>query len=391
MSDKLVAALRRWIPRSFRYGVQRQVSLTSLKLWHRERTNPFSHVRSSTGKVGVSPYRFAIAINQAQYHQSYVKACVEMGCAFDVVDLFADNWIEQLTAHRYDALLVWPDATLRVWASLIKDRVDVASNHLGILCFPTSQELWMYENKVRTADWLRVHGVSHPRTWIFAQKAPCMQFVDSCELPIVFKTSFGASASGVRIVHHRKQLKNLVKEVFASGFVANGMDWRDRQWGLVILQRYLPNVTEWRLVRIGNSFFGHPKGKVGQYHSGSGTVEWDLPTDKHLDFLEQVTDLGGFRSMAVDTFETPDATLWVNELQTVFGARVSVDQTRKDGVAGRFVRENDTGPWRFEEGDFARNACSNERIRYLQSVLDTRSSCASPDSIKPEPMNIGAL
>lgn len=66
--------------------------------------------------------------------------------------------------------------------------------------------------------------------------------------------------------------------------------------------------------------------------------------------------------MDVDVFETPDGSLLVNELQTVFGASVSVDQLRVNGVPGRMTRSTD-GQWVFEPGDYARNACANERVR----------------------------
>jgi hypothetical protein len=93
-------------------------------------------------------------------------------------------------------------------------------------------------------------------------------------------------------------------------------------------------------------------------------VEWDVPEGRHLDLLESVTDEGGFCSMDVDVFETPDGRLLVNELQTVFGASHSVDQLRVDGVPGRFLR-GEGGAWVFEAGDFARNHCANERVRFV--------------------------
>src|SRR5438309_3428217 len=119
------------------------------------------------------------------------------------------------------------------------------------------------------------------------------------------------------------------------------------------------------MVRIGNSFFGHPKGRIGDFHSGSGAVLWDVPEPRHLDFLAAVTDKGGFYSMDVDVFETREGHLMVNELQTVFGTGYSIDQLRVNGVPGRFVRKPPHDEWVFEPGDFARNACANERIRYI--------------------------
>jgi hypothetical protein len=189
-----------------------------------------------------------------------------------------------------------------------------------------------------------------------------MAFSRDCPLPIVFKTAFGAQASGVRILRKRKHLQVLARRIFRRGVVGTGGDPRDRHWGYMILQEYLEDVREWRMVRIGDSFFGHPKERAGDFHSGSGLVSWDVPPVTHLDFLWQVTEKGGFRSMDVDVFETRDGRLLVNELQAVFGAFVAIDQLRVDGNPGRFVRTAE-GTWTFEEGDFARNACANERVR----------------------------
>jgi len=111
------------------------------------------------------------------------------------------------------------------------------------------------------------------------------------------------------------------------------------------------------------------KGRTGEFHSGSGLVDWTMPTPRHLQFLKEVTDLGGFASMDVDVFETADGRLLVNELQTVFGAGFAVDQMRRDGKAGRFIWDPAEATWKFEEGDFARNACANARIEHVLARL----------------------
>jgi hypothetical protein len=196
---------------------------------------------------------------------------------------------------------------------------------------------------------------------VFTTRAEAEAFASACELPIVFKTGFGGAAAGVRILRRRRDLRAVVRRAFGRGHVAAGHDYRDREWGRLLLQEYLPEVREWRMVRIGDSYFGHPKSRLGEFHSGSGRVEWDAPGPHLLDLLHRVTEQGQFRSMDVDLFETQDGRLLVNELQTVFGASTSVDQMRLDGIPGRMVRM-ETGAWQFEPGDFARNACANTRI-----------------------------
>ena len=259
-----------------------------------------------------------------------------------------------------------------------KERIEILERECGIPVYPATNEIWFFEDKRRTAYWLEANSIPHPRTWVFYNLDECQQFVSSCDLPVMYKASFGAEASGVRLFHDRCKLSRFVSQVFRKGFQPNGFDRRDRQWGTVLLQEYLPVVKEWRLVRIGDSFFGHGKGSFAGLHSGSGLVEWDVPENRHLDFLLEVTEKGGFRSMDVDVFETADHRLLVNELQAVFGASHSVDQLRKDGIPGRFVQTQEPQRWVFEPGDFARNACANERIRYL---IESRCSPQSYEGL----------
>lgn len=353
---------RRWLPRSWRHGLQCWVNLSEVKLREAARRNPLREVTASEENRTGSPVRFGIVRNAAQYHAHFVQACLELGVPFRVLDLARADWLEAVQGSGCEVLLVWPDAFRSVWRDMIKERLQVLEEHLGYPCVPSWRETWMYEDKRRMVYWLQAHSVPQPRTWIFYDLSEAEDFAARCALPVVFKLNFGAAATGVWILRSRSALRRRIRRAFRRGVVGRGMDRRYREWGAVLLQEYLPEVKEWRLVRIGDSYFGHPKGRVGDFHSGSGLALWDAPQPRHLDFLHEVTEAGGFRSMDVDVFETPDGRLLVNELQAVFGASVAVDQCRVDGRPGRFVRRG-PGQWEFEPGDFARNACANERIR----------------------------
>lgn len=357
-----VDLVRRWVPAPVRYAVQRVVPATDVKLRYRRRTNPLASITSSDDNRAGSPIRFGIVRNASQYHTHYVRACLEMGVPFRVLDLARSDWLAAVESSGCDVLLVWPDAFLSIWGRMVKARVEVLERHLGYPVVPSSAEMWMYEDKARTAYWLEAHGVPHPTTWVFYDRSEAERFAGTCDLPVVVKTSFGAASAGVRIVRSRRRLRRMVRRAFTRGFVPSGGDPRDRQWGSILLQEFLPDAREWRMVRVGDSYFGHPKGRVGDYHSGSGVVEWNAPEPRHLDFVYEVTTRGGFRSMDVDVFETTSGELLVNELQAVFGASFSVDQLRVGGRSGRFVRIGE-GSWEFDPGDFARNACADERIR----------------------------
>jgi len=160
-----------------------------------------------------------------------------------------------------------------------------------------------------------------------------------------------------------------IKEAFSRGLLARGRDFRDREWGVIYFQEYLENAREWRMMRIGYSYFGYRKEKVGDFHSGSGAWSWEDPPKTLLNLLHEVTERHGFSSMDIDFFEMPDGRYLINELQTVFGATTPAEMLRVNGRFGRYVREEPTGAWIFEEGDFSRNMCANARVDYLVNHL----------------------
>ena len=351
---------RRWVPRPLRYALQRVVALDGIKRRYYQRRDPLANVLEGTVNSAGSPVRFGIVANRMQAHTRFVAACRELGVPFRVLDLYSAKWWQRFQEAECAVVLAWPEASSRHAAQILKDRLDLLEQRHGITVVPSAQERWMYEDKLRLADWLITHGVPHPRTWVFSDRAEADAFAATCTLPLVTKTAFGAQASGVRILRRRAAVRSTIARAFGRGLVADGHDHRERQRGSVLFQEYVEVAREWRLVRIGDAYFGHPKGLRGEFHSGSGRVSWDVPEPRYLDFLHDVTELGPFRSMDVDVFETRDGRLLVNELQAVFAASTSIDQLRVDGVAGRMVRRD--GGWHFEPGDFARNACANARV-----------------------------
>ncbi|MCC5849011.1 MAG: hypothetical protein JJU29_13070 [Verrucomicrobia bacterium] len=314
---------------------------------------------------GLTPFAslfVGILTEPFHHHWPYIAACRELGVSYRLVNIMGDDWREALRESACDAFLVWPAMGYRPFRKLFDIRLREMEESLGLTVYPRYAETRLYEDKVRTAAWLRENDIPHPATRVFEREEDARTYAESAPLPLLVKTRLGAMASGVWIVRERSQLVRLIRKAFGKGLLADYRHRSEREKGFILLQEYLPVVSEWRLVRIGDSYFGHKKGKSGDFHSGSGLVDWTPPETRHLDFLHQVTETGKFRSMAVDTFETPDGKLWVNELQTVFSAKASVHQTKVDGKPGRFVRGVD-GSWTFEPGDFARNACCNLRIQ----------------------------
>lgn len=304
------------------------------------------------------------------YHKDYINACRELGISYRLLNLESDNWIERVKAADCDIHLVWPSPIPLRWKSMFDDRIRFLSEDLHRIVYPSMKELWLYESKLRAREWLDIHGFPHPATRVFFDRSEALSFAQICNLPIVIKTESGGSANGIFVIRNRKRLEKTITSAFKHGLPLKSYP-RERQKGFIYLQEYLEQVREWRMVRIGDSFFGYRKepGADG-IHSASHRWSWLDPPRALLDLTREVTQEGSFTSMNVDVFETRDGRYLINELQTVFGATTPADQLRVNDRPGRYLYSVSEKQWVFEEGDFSRNAVCNMRIEYILSHLN---------------------
>jgi glutathione synthase/RimK-type ligase-like ATP-grasp enzyme len=208
---------------------------------------------------------------------------------------------------------------------------------------------------------------------VFYSHEQALEFAKDADLPLVVKHDMGSRSVGVKILYGRTELLRYVNHRFGKGLVCGGADSRDSEWGNVLFQEFLPEVAEWRMIRIGESYFGHQKLKDGAFHSGSGKVGWYDPPRALLDFIRELTENAGYTAMNVDIFETLDGHLVVNEIQSHFAAYVE-SQMYIDGKPGRYLYDYSNGEWRFEKGVFCRNSCCDLRVRVLLDQLDRTAS-----------------
>jgi hypothetical protein len=135
----------------------------------------------------------------------------------------------------------------------------------------------------------------------------------------------------------------------------------------MLVQEYHPLRWEWRIVRIGGSYFGHRKLLEDDFASGSRRKGWVAPPEELLHLVRRICGIGGFRSMCVDIFETREGEYLVNELQSIFGQ--STDHLMYvDGRPGRFLYRD--GRFRFQEGDFNRHRSFLLRVEDFMGLLE---------------------
>lgn len=317
---------------------------------------------------GLNRPKLGILKNESNQHEMYVKACIDLDVPFEEIDITSDAWIEEVKRSDCEGFLVRPPDYSTLANTMCKERVIILANTLQKIVFPSVQEILLYENKRMVAYWLQANKIPHPRTNIFYDKEGALIFAKLAKYPLVYKTALGSAGMGVRFLRSYDEAEVLIEQAFCEGIVREKGDPRDRSWGHVLFQEYIEGGREFRIIRIGDSFFGHEKLKKNGMHSGSNLARWGPPPRDCLDMCYEISEKGNFRSMCFDVLLTQDGLFLINELHCIFGA-YNPSQMYIDDRPGRYQRVGTD--WVFEEGLFCRNACANLQVTAFLRMLNT--------------------
>jgi hypothetical protein len=308
-----------------------------------------------------SPYTVAAGIVRGfgDEHLPIVAACVELGVRYRVVDITRAAWLARLGSFRPDLWLAVSSPFNSAIKAMYDERLSALELLTGMRLYPDARALQIYENKVRMHYWFAGNNIPHTKTWVLHDEVSALEFFNGAEYPLIFKPVIGSGSTNIRILRGVREGRRIARECFRKGFWYWQKGRYERQQGVCLVQEFLPDIKEWRLLRIGDSWFGHQKGKRGDFHSGSDIVVWEPPPERLLNFAETVCQKGDFRAMNLDVFETPDGNYLVNEMQAIWGAYRPF-QMLVQGRPGRFLRRGQA--WLFDEGIFCQNRCWTLRV-----------------------------
>jgi glutathione synthase/RimK-type ligase-like ATP-grasp enzyme len=343
----------------------------------------------------------AILVNELDDdHMLWIKACEKFKdkVEYRIVELTNNNWLREIQSKPVDFLLAKPGGLSSQFKQLYDERIYILERVLGYLVFPSAEEIFIYENKRFLSFWLKANSIPHPKTDVFYYLEEADKFFVETSFPVVGKTNIGASGSGIQILKEIAAARHYARETFQGrgsrqrtgpnfskgGLLKRGFHYvlhpkdvskklfiyksrsQGLQKGFVIFQQFIPHEFEWRVVRIGDSYFAHKKLKKGDKASGSLLKGYENPPLDILTFVKEITDKHHFYSQAVDIFESDQGYL-VNEMQCIFG-QSDPYQMLVNGKPGRYRFIDNT--WVFEEGMFNTNESYDLRLEYLISKLN---------------------
>lgn len=328
--------------------------------------------------------------NNVEVSKKWELACQKQGIFFIVVNLLCDDWYYTLTKFSPDFCVVRPSGRISQNKYAFDNKIYFIEKYLSLKVFPGYDEIVIYENKATLSNFLQVNNIPHPKTFISFSLKEAIHFVENQKFPLVGKTLIGAAGSGVTILNNKSKAKKYISKVFSTGIkrrygpnkkTGSLKKWflkaisspkylikklkdysarnNDIQKGVVFLQEFIPHDFEWRIVKIGKSYFGYKKLKIDGKASGSKEFGYGPVPHELLDFTKNICDRFKFNFMAIDIFFN-DKEIYVNEMQTIFGHK-NTYICNVDGKIGRYINNNNQ--WHFEEGDFNQNESYDLRLK----------------------------
>ena len=312
--------------------------------------------------------------------EMYIKACEELKIDYIIVDILSPEWMQNLkkVQNNIDGFLCRPPCRSQEHKNIYDERLYFIKEYFKIPMYPNFNSLFIYENKRNMAAFLEYFNFPHVETHVFTDKDSARKFIKQAQYPLVQKSNIGAAGAGVTIIRNKHKARRITNRIFGiiNSVFARGLPPIVKKYGIpfrltgcsqknyMIIQPFYKIKWEWRILKIGNSYFGHQKLLKGDKASGSGLVGWVSPPEALLYLVKDICEKGKFDVMDVDIFETVDGKFLVNELQAIFGSYLPY-QMKIDNKPGMFIYTENNG-FTFEEGEFNRY---NSKLLFVEDFI----------------------
>jgi len=323
--------------------------------------------------------RLGILKGTAKQYELYEYACQELGVEYVLIDVLAPDWIRQIKESRCDGYLARPPHSVQEYKTVYDEKLFVINKIMNLPVYPSFTECYIYESKRMMSYWLEANGLPCAKTFDVLDRQEAFRVLNEISVPCVIKANIGSGGTRVEIVdsiaHGRRILKRFfgIRTHLTLGYF-NWTRWNGiplpeiglAQRHSAIIQEYIPAKWEWRILKIGDSYFGHQKLLKGEKASGSHLVGWVEPPKELLFLMKSLCEKGGFRSMNADILESKDGKYYVNELQSLFGSEDN-SQMYINGKPGRYIFRDSN--FIFEEGYFCQHGCYLLRVKDFIEML----------------------
>lgn len=268
---------------------------------------------------------------------------------FSFYPIHSHNWIE--LADEYDVIV----GMVSNQFSRLKETIEkyhFLEHYLEKACYPTSEQVLLYENKSMEAYIAKIYSLPYAETVISHDKEDALRIISKLRYPVISKIDPSSGSAGVDFIHTENEARKIVNTAFSGqGRKTHWTYYKQKDY--VYFQNFIPNDGfDIRVVVVGNWIFGYyRKVPEGDYRaSGMNLVEKRGLPEEAMKIAIMVNKIIKSPMLAVDMLHGLDGNYYIIEFSPFFQMETP-EQLHLDGIAGRYIfDENDN--YYFEPGKF---------------------------------------
>lgn len=260
---------------------------------------------------------------------------------YEYYNPFESNWLEE--SKKFD-LIIWHTNSDPCTQEIAESKVYILEK-LGVKCYPSFDELWSYEHKVRASYLYELYNLPAIPTFITHSKKEAIDYLNNTKFPIISKISTGSASKGVEKINNIQQGLQVVKQSFSDKGRPTYFKYQNQK-NYVYFQEFIEDADyDLRIICINDEFFGYYRyPNKGDFRaSGAGNYEKKEIPIEALNLAREVSIKFGTTSLATDLVFNKKLNKFLIIESSIFIGIDSCEQLSINGIAGKYVRNADGG------------------------------------------------
>lgn len=301
------------------------------------------------GLVEINKNNIRLSPKRENYYK-YKKFLDHNSLRYETFNIHASNWLEKV--YNYDIIIWGMDSDP---ASLYEEKTKIyfLEKYLNKFCYPSTEELWAYEDKIRQYYILKHNNMPVVPTFITFDKNEAMQYIENTEFPKVAKLNTSSGSTGVTLVKSKTKAKKFINKVFADGRKTPYTYTKQKNY--ILFQDFINDADyDLRVIIIGDKVFGYYRLKPKNDFRASGAgiyLRKELPIDA-IKIALKVKKIFNARMIAVDMINSKKTNQhYIIEASIFFGVDTP-EQLKINNIPGYYKINNDGNILDFSPGKY---------------------------------------
>ncbi|WP_180186102.1 RimK family alpha-L-glutamate ligase [Acinetobacter sp. YH01008] len=275
-------------------------------------------------------------VTERAYFPKYERFLKNNQISYSFYDPFRSNWMEE--AEKYD-LIIWHTDSDPSTQEIAESKIYILEK-MGIKCFPSYDEIWSYESKVRANYLYKLYDLPTIPTYISHSKQDTIDYLKHVRFPIISKISTGSASFGVDKINDYNEAKKVVDKIFSYKGKDTYFKYQSQK-NYVYFQEYIEDATfDLRVICIGDELFGYYRyPNKGDFRaSGAGNYEKKEIPNEALELAYKVREKFGSTMLATDFVYSEKKKKYFIIESSIFIGIDTCEQLCINGVSGKYKR-----------------------------------------------------